>query len=66
MVDGKEKIQILHLLGKNSSVELALSDSMLRQGVDAVVKEFEKNMHLAWAAADLPFVEQEHPRLGSK
>jgi UDP-N-acetylglucosamine--N-acetylmuramyl-(pentapeptide) pyrophosphoryl-undecaprenol N-acetylglucosamine transferase len=50
---GKERVQILHFLGKNKSVQEDIERQYTSYGLHAVVKEFEPNMHLAWAVADL-------------
>lgn len=45
----KDRLQIVHCAGKECN---AVERAYRAQGVCAVVKEFEQNMHYAWAAAD--------------
>lgn len=47
----KESIQIIHLTGKEESIE-KMSQSYASHGIKAIVKAFEKRMDMAWRAAD--------------
>jgi UDP-N-acetylglucosamine--N-acetylmuramyl-(pentapeptide) pyrophosphoryl-undecaprenol N-acetylglucosamine transferase len=49
----KEKMQVIHLVGKNPGLEEEMKKNYSEMGILHYVKEFEKNMSLLFSASDL-------------